>query len=116
VRQGKSSRKSLVCTARETVRLGSKSFYMASRLLGRRTRERVWLLYAWCRHCDDRCDGQMLGQSRGCTTATLEELQAATIRALAGEPSSEPAFNALACVTAQCAIPPRFGCERVSRL
>lgn len=108
MRQGALAREILVGKARGTVRLGSRSFYMASRLLDRRTRELVWLLYAWCRYCDDRCDGQILGQNRNCPTGTLQELQAATIRALAGEPSGEPAFDALACVTAECAIPPRY--------
>src|SRR5690606_3375143 len=30
-------------------------------LFGRRLREDVWQLYAWCRHCDDEIDGQSGG-------------------------------------------------------
>ncbi|MEO0033804.1 MAG: hypothetical protein RIS94_3562, partial [Pseudomonadota bacterium] len=51
-------RAALVAHARETIRAGSKSFAAASRLFDRTTRERAWLLYAWCRRCDDLIDGQ----------------------------------------------------------
>ena len=52
------SRDALVATAGESIARGSKSFAMASRLFERTTRERAWLLYAWCRACDDIADGQ----------------------------------------------------------
>ena len=35
-----------------------QSFAFASRLFDKGTRERAWLLYAWCRRCDDLADGQ----------------------------------------------------------
>ena len=57
----RASREALVATAGETIGAGSKSFALASRLFDRTTRERAWLLYAWCRRCDDLADGQMLG-------------------------------------------------------
>jgi 15-cis-phytoene synthase len=46
-------RAALVAFAQESISRGSKSFRFASRLFDRTTRERVWLLYAWCRKCDD---------------------------------------------------------------
>ena len=101
-------RDQLVSQADETIRRGSKSFYMASRLFDRRTRERASLLYSWCRHCDDRCDGQALGRNSNGGRGTLAELQATTNRALAGETTGIVAFDALASVSAECAIPPRF--------
>jgi 15-cis-phytoene synthase len=52
------NRHALVAFARDSIARGSKSFAFASRLFGRETRERVWLLYAWCRKCDDMADGQ----------------------------------------------------------
>ena len=55
------SRDALVATAGESIARGSKSFAMASRLFDRATRERAWLLYAWCRKCDDLADGQDFG-------------------------------------------------------
>ena len=51
-------RDALVATAQASIARGSRSFAAASRLFGRRTRERAWLLYAWCRACDDIADGQ----------------------------------------------------------
>ncbi|MEY4869076.1 MAG: hypothetical protein RIS11_270, partial [Pseudomonadota bacterium] len=53
-----SGRDELVVFARESIARGSKSFAAASKLFDRTTRERVWLLYAWCRKCDDMADGQ----------------------------------------------------------
>ena len=55
------ARRLMVAEAERTIRAGSRSFRAASRLFDRETRERAWLLYAWCRHCDDECDGQRLG-------------------------------------------------------
>ena len=51
-------RAALVAAARESIAKGSKSFALASRLFDQATRERAWLLYSWCRACDDLADGQ----------------------------------------------------------
>ncbi len=101
-------RKALVETARETIARGSQSFAMASRLFDRETRERAWLLYAWCRRCDDLADGQALGHDmRGADDprARLAEIRARTDRALAGEEAGDPCFDALALVALECRIP-----------
>ena len=103
----------MVEAARLSIARGSKSFSLASRLFDRATRERVWLLYAWCRECDDITDGQVLGHaaetapedSAGDRLATL---YSASERALAGEPTGELAFEALRLVVAECAIPAEF--------
>lgn len=99
------SRSALVCEAGETIRRGSKSFHMASRLFDRRTRERAWLLYSWCRHCDDQCDGQLLGGKAGAETGSVVEVEALTRRAVAGEVTEQLPFDALREVLAECAIP-----------
>ena len=52
------SREAIVATAHESIARGSKSFAAASLLFDKPTRERAWLLYAWCRRCDDIADGQ----------------------------------------------------------
>jgi len=96
------NRAGLVDYARSTIRRGSKSFAAASRLFDRTTRERAWLLYAWCRACDDIIDGQDHGgpdrlpeltgldaESRLATIRTLTEL------AFAGAETGNPAFDAL---------------------
>ena len=56
------TRADLVAAARESIAKGSKSFAAASTLFAPDVRERAWLLYAWCRHCDDVIDDQMLGE------------------------------------------------------
>ena len=53
----------LVEVTRSIIARGSTSFAMASRLLAPQVRERVWLLYAWCRAADDLTDGQEVGHS-----------------------------------------------------
>ncbi len=55
------NRAELVIEARDIIANGSKSFRSASALFDEKTRERAWLLYAWCRACDDLTDGQTLG-------------------------------------------------------
>ena len=51
----------VVANSREMIRLGSRSFAMAAKLFDADTRHHAWMLYAWCRHCDDQIDGQNLG-------------------------------------------------------
>jgi len=102
-------RAALVAHAREVIRKGSKSFAAASRLFDRVTRERVWLLYAWCRACDDIADAQDLGGALGDQSGAGERLariRALTALALAGEPSGEPSFDCLGVVARECALTP----------
>ena len=51
----------VIANSRTMIRKGSKSFSAASRLFDRETRESAYMLYAWCRYCDDQVDGQELG-------------------------------------------------------
>ncbi|MBC2776393.1 phytoene/squalene synthase family protein [Parasphingopyxis marina] len=101
-------RAALVAAARDSIARGSQSFAMASKLFDRRTRERAWLLYAWCRRCDDLADGQALGHDmHGADdpAARLAEIRTKTDAALAGAATGDPAFDGLALVTAECRIP-----------
>ena len=104
-------RPALVAHARDSIARGSKSFAMASRLFDRQTRERAWLLYAWCRKCDDIADGQDHG---GVMTAVadgqarLAAMRAQSDAALRGEATGDPAFDGFGLVMRECAIPPRF--------
>jgi phytoene synthase len=105
------SREALVATAGETIARGSKSFRLASRLFGKETRERAWLLYAWCRACDDLSDGQTLGRNAKAVEDPQERLsylRVQTGRALAGEPAGDMPFDALRIVVAECGIPHRL--------
>jgi phytoene synthase len=102
----------VLAAAHEAIRHGSKSFALASRLFDGGTRDRATLLYAWCRHCDDVIDDQVLGEGvhdwGGTPSERLAMLRRLTDRALAGEPTSEPAFDALGRVASEVALPPRY--------
>lgn len=99
-----------VADARDTaIRQGSKSFSLASRLFDPATRDLVWDLYAWCRHCDDVVDGQASGHgheplSPADRLARLERLRADTAAAFEGAASVAP-FAALARVVEATGLP-----------
>lgn len=100
-------RAALVAAARETIRRGSKSFAAASTLFDRVTRERVWLLYAWCRACDDIVDAQDMGGALGDQSGAAERLALVrdlTARTMAGEPTGNPAFDALGLVARETGL------------
>ncbi|MGB5077163.1 MAG: phytoene/squalene synthase family protein [Sphingorhabdus sp.] len=102
-----SDRTALVAFARESIARGSKSFAAASRLFDRTTRERVWLLYAWCRKCDDMADGQDHGGVMATVSDPQERLaviRELTSRALRGESTGEQAFDALGVVARECGL------------
>lgn len=101
------TRGTLVASARQSIKRGSRSFAAASYLFDRRTRERVWLLYAWCRRCDDLADAQDHGGPLGDQAGAPERLAAIrslTALALAGEPTAEPAFDALGVVARETGL------------
>ena len=104
-------RPELILAARDTIALGSQSFAAASKLFAPVTRERAWLLYAWCRAADDLTDGQELGHGAqpvvagGETQARLEALTAAALDSRAEVPL---AFEALRQVAQETAMPRRF--------
>lgn len=86
---------------------GSKSFRSASRLFDRQTRERAWLLYAWCRACDDLTDGQAFGHEMKAPVdprSAHRRIVTLTDRALAGEATNMVPFDALAIVARECRI------------
>lgn len=100
-------RVALVEAARVSIRRGSRSFAMASRLFDRPTRERVWLLYAWCRACDDLVDAQEHGGALGDQSHARERLitiRRLTAMALAGQETGDPAFDGFAVVARECGI------------
>ena len=102
------TRPALVAAAQASIARGSKSFRFASTLFDQRTRERAWLLYAWCRACDDLADGQVMGHGMARVAdpqTRLATIRARTAAALAGEPSGDAAFDAFGLVAAECGIP-----------
>ena len=108
---GTEARAALVAAARDSIARGSKSFASASRLFDRVTRERAWLLYAWCRACDDLADGQVMGHGRRAVDdpmARLETIKVLTEAALRGEETGSVPFDALGLVVAECGTPPEL--------
>ncbi len=108
---GGRQRPSLVAKARETIEEGSKSFAAASKLFDRSTRERVWLLYAWCRRCDDIADAQDMGRTKrvdaddqGDAAKRLRSIKLLTARAFDRMPTADLAFDAFGQVARESAI------------
>jgi phytoene synthase len=84
---------------------------MASKLFDPVTRERAWLLYGWCRACDDLADGQDHGGAM--TSVADAQRRLSTIRtltdaALRGESTGNPAFDGFGVVATECRIPHSF--------
>ena len=101
------TREEIVAGAREAIQRGSKSFRAASRLFDPDTRERAWMLYCWCRHCDDVADGQSYGFGQG-VRGNISVLRGRTRRAVEGKPTDEIAFLALAQLLSECPLPACF--------
>lgn len=103
--------------ARASIARGSKSFAMASQLFDPETRDRATLLYAWCRHTDDVIDGQVFGEGRNDDTRPpaerLADVERLTEMALAGHPTGYNAYEALARVVRETAMPPQYPLDLV---
>ena len=96
--------------SRRAIEQGSKSFAVASKLFPPGVRDDAWMLYAWCRHCDDEIDGQVLGSGDVgidpvLAGRKLEELRTRTASALRGEPQVDPVFIAFQRVAQRHSIP-----------
>jgi phytoene synthase len=103
----------VVANAKSIIEQGSKSFAAAAKLFDPETRGRAFMLYAWCRHCDDRIDGQELGFGQSSPDPLeqrqiLGELIRDTEAAMAGETMDDPVFAAFQRVFTECSIPRRF--------
>lgn len=110
-------RDAIVATAAASIARGSKSFAAASKLFARPVRERAWLLYAWCRACDDLADGQDHGHGMRVVddpAARLALLTARTEAALAGHWIGDPAFDALRIVAAETGLPHAFARDHIA--
>ena len=107
---GGRDRDALVEQARQSIAEGSHSFAAASMLFDRTTRERAWLLYAWCRRCDDIADAQdhggALGEEANAADAQdrIEAIRILTRRALEGHPTADIAFDAFGQVAMEAGL------------
>ena len=101
--------------SRKLIERGSKSFAGAARLFDPEMRASAYMLYAWCRHCDDEIDGQELGFQRDQADPVspqerLRRLECKTRAAIAGH-ADDQVFEALARVVAKHKIPARHPLE-----
>jgi phytoene synthase len=108
----------LLETCRDIIVRGSKSFAGAARLFAPETRDAAYLLYAWCRYCDDQIDGETLGFRTGDPSkdlagqqGRLRRLQDMTHRVLEGRSVDDPVFMALQRVVQRYRIPDRYPLE-----
>src|SRR5690606_2316456 len=77
------------------------------RLFDRNTRERAWLLYAWCRRCDDIADGQDYGgrlEETQDAERRIDGIRILTARALEGQPTADIAFDAFGQVAQEAGL------------
>jgi 15-cis-phytoene synthase len=101
--------------SKDRIAKGSKSFSGAARLFDDTTRDYAVMLYAWCRHCDDVIDDQVLGFAAAEPSTidkqtVLAALRAQTLHAIHGH-ASDPIFVALQRVVRDCQIPERHPME-----
>ncbi|MEZ5292428.1 MAG: phytoene/squalene synthase family protein [Vicinamibacterales bacterium] len=99
------------------IRAGSQSFALASRLFDPATRDLVWDLYAWCRHCDDVVDGQTFGHDAGPVAdraGRLDRLRAGTEAAFDGTADPADPFGALGRVVAATGLPRRLADDHLA--
>jgi phytoene synthase len=97
-------------SSHQAIEQGSKSFATAARLFPRAIRDDASMLYAWCRHCDDEIDGQVMGHGgvglkADIAAGKLQELRARTRSALDGAAQDDPVFAAFQRVARRHAIP-----------
>ncbi len=108
----------VVDNSREMIRNGSKSFAAAARLFDVGTRESAYMLYAWCRYCDDVIDGQELGFVRyeehgDDPERALALLRETTQRAMDVEPMVNPVFDGFQRVMLTHGIPKHHPLELI---
>ena len=110
------NRANLVIHAKTSIERGSKSFARASKLFSKQTRERAWLLYFWCRACDDLADGQDHGHGMSSVPdaeKTIAAMRMMSARAHGGEQTGKPAFDAFGTVAEECNIPKKFADDMI---
>lgn len=108
----------VLAASKASITKGSKSFRSASRLFDPAVREDAWLLYAWCRACDDEIDGQDHGFGHEVLTPDeqrrrLARLYDMTRRAMTGEPMPDPTFAAFQRVALRHRLPERWALDMI---
>lgn len=95
----------LTASPKQAIAKGSKSFYLASLFFPSEMKESCWVIYRWCRHCDDVVD---LAPDQETACLLLEDLKKKTEACLQGLPTGEPLFEAFGQVFREHQIPARY--------
>ncbi|MEO6775876.1 MAG: phytoene/squalene synthase family protein [Kofleriaceae bacterium] len=90
--------------ARATIAHHSKSFALASRLLGRRLRDQTAVIYTWCRRVDDAVDEPEVVRRDGTGVEVIEQLEAELVEAYTGR-ARDPVLAAFGEVVRARGIP-----------
>jgi 15-cis-phytoene synthase len=97
--------KQAIATSKSDIQKGSKSFSLASFFFSKKQKEAAWMLYAWCRYCDDVID----------QSTTLEEAQQKVLmlkneteKCYAGAPSQSHPWAGFAEVIQEYSIPKKY--------
>lgn len=96
---------------REMMRLGSKSFSAASLLFGKEERDAAFLLYGWCRFCDDQIDEASKQSDEQFLRERLGWLIHETKRVYEGVSPTHPVFVAFAHIVRRYHIPEHYPLE-----
>src|SRR5262245_16436025 len=100
-----------IAHCRWMINVGSKSFSLAARIFDPEIRDSAFLLYGWCRYCDDQVD-QGADQRRDFDAAAqLHGIRERTRLALAGEAQTDPVFVAFRYLVRRYAIPDHYPLE-----
>jgi len=95
----------------ESMKKGSLSFFLASRLLPREQRLAIFRLYMWCRYCDDQIDQASLRGAREELPQILTDLKERTSRCYHTLDHDNPVFRAFALLVQEYRIPIEYPLE-----
>ena len=95
----------LVMQSKQDIVKGSKSFSLASLFFSRQQKEAAWLLYAWCRYCDDVIDHSTLPEM---AQENTKMLIAETQECYAGRSTKEHPWSGLNQIIHQYKIPQKY--------
>ncbi|MFW7379858.1 MAG: phytoene/squalene synthase family protein [Oligoflexus sp.] len=96
---------------RESMKKGSLSFFLASRLLPKEQRLAIFRLYMWCRYCDDQIDRASLRGEWSSLNGILQDLREQTKRCYHSLDHQNPVFRAFALLVQQYNIPQEYPLE-----
>ncbi|MCB0403173.1 MAG: phytoene/squalene synthase family protein [Bdellovibrionales bacterium] len=101
----------LVERCRSVIKVGSKSFSLSAHLFGKEKRDGAFLLYGWCRYCDDEIDKASASETSEQLQRRLATLRELTEASYSSSPMSHPVFAAFQHVVHKYGIPRHYPFE-----